>query len=252
LKSFSEFLQELVPGFEIVKLADLTYKIANISKVRIGDEKKRTFIEYDEISLNDLDPLGVIQVPPQSKDLGSANATSIRSQALQENDIVLTHRGTLFKVGIVGNHYRRVIIGNNSMIRIQFHNKHKAKELALFVQAYLQLPIVKEYLGNQITCESKERRILSSAMLANLPIPNYKENETFSFLELYYRRAEMCYLAQNILQEAERIVKYTQELKNTSIFDAINRENSINEILCKDDAQLKVLEKILNEVREIE
>ncbi|MCX6075500.1 MAG: hypothetical protein NTW78_01285 [Campylobacterales bacterium] len=118
MNKFKEELQKLFPNTKIIKLGDITTKIATISKVRVG--QTRTFSEYDEISLNDLDAYGVITVPEIPKYLGPANASSISSQRLCEGDLVLTHRGSVFKVGLVGSEYKKVIVGNNSMIRIQF------------------------------------------------------------------------------------------------------------------------------------
>jgi len=53
LNTFEEELQKLFPNIKVIKLKDITTKIATISKVRVGET--RTFSEYDEISLNDLD-----------------------------------------------------------------------------------------------------------------------------------------------------------------------------------------------------
>ncbi|MCX6051025.1 MAG: hypothetical protein NTZ60_00790 [Campylobacterales bacterium] len=246
MNKFEEELQKLFPNTKIIKLKDITTKIATISKVRIG--QTRTFSEYDEISLNDLDAYGVITVPENPKYLGPANYSSIGSQRLLEGDVVLTHRGSVFKVGVVGSEYKKVIVGNNSMIRIQFPHARN-KYTPLFVQAYLQLPFVKEYLNKQITCGSKERKILSSANLAELPIPEFEEKkQTFDFLELYYDRISMTLQAQKLLDEAARIIKTMGVFKESVIFDALNKSDEMEVILARDKRVLVAMGKLRMEM----
>lgn len=242
MNKFENRLKELFANAKIIKLKDITTKIATISKVRVG--QTRTFSEYDEISLNDLDAYGVITVPEIPKYLGPANASSISSQRLCEGDLVLTHRGSVFKVGLVGSEYKKVIVGNNSMIRIQFPHA-KNQYTPLFVQAYLQLPFVKEYLNKQITCGSKERKILSSANLAELPIPEFDEkNQTFDFLEFYYGRISITIEAQKLLDEATRIIETMGVLKEAVISDALNRSDEMEVILARDKRMLVAMEKL--------
>ena len=246
MNTFEEELQKLFPNTKVMKLKDITTKIATISKVRVGET--RTFSEYDEISLNDLDAYGVIRVTEHPKYLGPANHSSIGSQRLHEGDVVLTHRGSVFKVGVVGSGYEKVIVGNNSMIRIQFPHA-KNKYTPLFVQAYLQLPFVREYLNKQITCGSKERKILSSANLAELPIPEFDEkNQVFDFLELYYDRISMTLQAQKLLDEAVRIIETMGVLKEAVISDALNRSDEMDIIFARDKKMLAAMEKLQTEM----
>ncbi len=246
MNKFENRLKELFANAKIIKLGDITTKIATISKVRVG--QTRTFSEYDEISLNDLDEYGVITVPEIPKYLGPANASSISSQRLREGDLVLTHRGSVFKVGLVGSEYKKVIVGNNSMIRIQFPHA-RCKYTSRYVQAYLQLPFVKEYLNNQITCGSKERKILSSANLSELPIPEFDEkNQTFDFLDLYYGRISMTIEAQKLLDEAARIVENMEALKESVVSDALNRSHEVEMILQSDERVLVAMKKLRMEM----
>ena len=242
MNKFENKLKELFANAKIVTLKEMTTKIATISKVRVG--QTRTFVAYDEISLNDLDAYGVITVAAVPKYLGPANASAISSQSLREGDLVLTHRGSVFKVGLVGSAYKNVIVGNNSMIRIQFpHAKHKSTPR--YVQAYLQLPFVKEYLDSQITCGSKERKILSAANLAQLPIPEFDEkSQLFDFLDLYYGRISMTIEAQKLLDEATKIVEHMGVLKESVVSDAINRSHEMEMILQRDESALVAMEKL--------
>jgi hypothetical protein len=217
-------------------LGEVVFRIVNISKVRIGNEQARTFIDYDEISLNDIDEYGYIRVTPGQKNLGPANPTSIKSQSLNYGDIVFTHRGNVFKVGMVGESYERTIVGNNSMIRIQtvdpkpLKRSEKVKpdiNLSRYIQAYLQLPLVKEYLGSLIICGSpKERRILNAAILSKLPIPisNLGHGE-FGFAKIIETRMELILKAQTLLEQMHRVLGVCEQ-----------RKEDVVKLLCNDAA----------------
>ncbi len=210
-------LQELFPTTPIVRLKDICLKIAGISKVRVGE--RRTFNEYDEISLNNIDEMGVIYVPQERREYELASASVIMKQALNEGDVIVLQRGMISKIGIVGakENYKRIIVGNNSMIRIQFAASFR-NELARFVQTYLQHPMVKAYLDSAITCGSEKRKILSSAFLANMPIPHFKKvNNGLNFSDLIHMRLAMSVEANRVLALAQELVKQCKELEDESI-----------------------------------
>jgi len=79
MNKLEQILKEKFPNKEIVKLEDLTYKIAGISKVRYGDNCRDN--DYDEISLNYINEYGTIYVPDNSKDSALANHTALENQS---------------------------------------------------------------------------------------------------------------------------------------------------------------------------
>jgi hypothetical protein len=193
---------------EIVKLKDLAKKISIISKVRIG--KNRDFSDYDEISLNNIDPYGVIYISPNSKQQQPANRHTINSQKLQYGDLVLNQRASKLKVGLVGNNYKRVIVGNNSMIRIRFDDNQI--DTARFVQLYLQLPFIQEHLNSLPTCtQNNTRRILNSTQIGELPIPNYiEEQQLVSLQELLHPKMRMLEQLQDIQNNSTKLIQQLQ------------------------------------------
>ncbi len=173
MNKLQELLQEKFPDTQIVKLKDYTTKIAGISKVRYGDNC--TDRNYCEISLNNVDEYGVIYIPDDYKEPAPANSTALINQTLYENDLIILHRGKIGKMGIIGSNYSKRVVGNNSMIRLQFTHDRK-KDTPWFVMQYLQLPYVQEYIHTYIPSSgSASRKILNPEVLSNLPIPLFKE-----------------------------------------------------------------------------
>lgn len=169
---------------KVVTLADITRKIAIISKVRVT--KNRTFKEYDEISLNNIDEYGVVYIIADAKEQDGASPTAIKTQSLKYGDLVLNQRTSKMKVGFIdkAQKYKQAIVGNNSMIRVEFEDGQI--DTARYVQLYLQLPYVLEYLNTLIVCSKGDgkgndnksnRQILSSTQLQALPIPKYVESK---------------------------------------------------------------------------
>jgi len=244
--NLQKILKKEFPGCKIVKLKDLTIKIAGISKVRIG--KERTYTDYDEISLNYIDEHGVVYIPHNHKEVAPANANAMRNQILQEGDLVMTQRGNVGKVGLIGRSYKRAIVGNNSMIRIQFdHNRRK--DTPLFVQTYLQLPYVREYLDNQITCGSVERKILSSASLSELPIPLFEETKGL-FQEFLYTRIELSLEAIEFKRDLDELIEIYDKRKDETVSLAINKSDELIEIHEENEKALLNLSKLRESLSE--
>lgn len=244
--NLQKILKKEFPSCEIVKLKDITIKIAGISKVRIGDV--RTYTDYDEISLNYIDEYGVVYIPQNYKEAAPANANAMKNQILQEGDLVMTQRGNVGKVGLICSGYKKPIVGNNSMIRIQFpHNKRK--DTPLFVQTYLQLPYVREYLDNQITCGSVERKILSSASLAELPIPLFKETGGL-FQEFLYTRMELSLEATRFKRDLDELIELYDKRKDETVSLAINKSDELFEIHEENEKTLLKLSKLRESLSE--
>jgi len=224
-EKFYDELKNLFQDVKIVTLGDITKKIAIISKVRVN--KNRTFTDYDEISLNNIDHYGNIFVSDKSIKREAANPKAINSQALQYGDLVVNQRTSKMKVGFISNNYKRVIVGNNSMIRIEFDNHDIDK--ARFVQLYLQLPFVQEYLSSLSTSTKSQRKILSSAKLQELPIPEYKE-QLISLSEILIPRMKLLSLAYEMQENAKKLIEKYETHKAETItlnFKAEIDEDSI-------------------------
>lgn len=243
-KQLTKKLAKEFKDTKIVKLKDITKKIAIVSKVRVT--KKREWTNYDEISLNYIDDYGVVYIPDGFMNQGPASLTAINAQALHYGDLVLNQRTAKMKVGFIGKNYKKVIVGNNSMIRVQFNND--SIDTARFVQLYLQLPYVLEYLneqaGNSIASDAfaklqklcfsnkninltlsdyqyhyselfrkPNRKILSSAQLRELPIPRYTDKEQLiSLSEVLYPKMQLIAQAKKMRDDAQRLIeKYEAE-----------------------------------------
>lgn len=231
-------------GANIVTLKDLTKKIAIVSKVRIGDKKKRDCSDYDEISLYNIDDYGVVYVPENIKESEPANYTSVVNQTLNYGDLVLNQRTTKMKVGFIGKEetYKRRIVANNSMIRIQFPKNNI--DTSRFVQLYLQLPYVVEYLNALPSSSKSDRKILSSMQLLELPIPEYIEDEQHvSLSEILYPKMELLKEAKEIRLMAEKLIEKYEASKMECI--GINFQKGFNPIMIDND--LKELELLINQ-----
>ena len=260
-------------GCEIVKLEDITKKISIISKVRVS--KVRDFTDYDEISLYNIDEYGTVYIPDDAKEQEPANFEAVRKQALEYGDVVINQRAAKMKVGFIGREYKRAIVGNNSMIRIQFNND--CIDTARFVQLYLQLPYVLEYLNeesnisvtnrainklnkykfskqpiNLIFLNSQyeltaffkkyKRKILSSAQLRELPIPKFtKQEQNIPLSEILYPRMELIAKAKQMRDDAQKLIeKY--EAHKMELVDIKLLQNISPEKIDKDMEEIEVFD----------
>ena len=264
-KQLSKKLAKEFKSTKIVKLKDITKKIAIVSKVRVT--KKRECTNYDEISLNHIDEYGVVYIPDGFINQGPASLTAINAQALHYGDLVLNQRTAKMKVGFIGKSYKRVIVGNNSMIRVQFNND--SIDTARFVQLYLQLPYVLEYLNEQaggsiasgvLTKLQKlrftnkntnltlldyqyhyseffkkpNRKILSSAQLGELPIPKYTDKEQLvSLSEVLYLKMQLIAQAKKMRDDAQRLIEKYEAERLESI--GVNFQKEFDEELIDND-----------------
>ena len=191
-----------------------------LSKVRIG--KHRDVTDYYEVSLNNIDEYGDIFVPDDAVIPEPANKNAIRSQSLNHGDLLLNQRTQKMKVGFVNEDYKRPIkdklpiVGNNSMIRIQF--KGNDIDLSRFVQLYLQLPYVLEYLSALPSSSKSDRKIVSSAQLQELPIPKYTKNlnQMISLSEILRTKSDLLVQAQHMRDMAEGLIEKYEKQKMDS------------------------------------
>jgi hypothetical protein len=248
VNKLEQILQEKFPDKEIVTLEDLTFKIAVISKVRYGDNC--TDNNYDEISLNNIDAYGTIYIPEDSNDPAPANHTALINQSLRAGDLIILHRGKVGKMGIIGEDYKRKIVGNNSMIRIQFDKTRKV-DTPWFVMQYLQLPYVKEYIDTFIPSSgSTKRKILNSQILSNIPIPLFEECDG-QYRELLFNRKQLSIEAANINKKLQNLISMYVDLQHDSIDIAINEAKSVVPAIYDDTLGIKELSILENQLTKI-
>jgi len=248
MNKLEELLIKKFPDIEITTIANLTQKVATISKVRIGKKEDRTYTDYDEISLNNIDEFGYIYVPDTDKQLEPASSKSIKRQALNHEDLVMLLRGKIGKIGMIGDNYKRTIVGNTSMIRIQFNDEQKENFNPLYVMEYLKLPFVKEYIDTFIPSSgSPNRKILNSEVIANLPIPVLTHDKYKIFRGYILTKIKMINKAKEIQQTTQKLVESFLEIKNDSLIAAVNH----NYDWITDNFTIKELDKIKASLNEI-
>jgi len=241
MNKLEKILVKKFPNIEITTISHLTTKIATISKVRIGKDEDRTYSDYDEISLNNIDEFGYIYVPDTNKKLEPASYKSIKNQTLKHQDLVMLLRGKIGKIGMIGEKYKRTIVGNTSMIRIQFSDEQKDNFNPRYIMEYLQLPFVKEYINTFIPSSgSPNRKILNSEVIANLPIPVLTHNKYKKFDRYILTKIAMLNKVKEIEQTTQKLIKRFEEIKNDALVAAVNNDYE----LLVDQFTIKELEKI--------
>jgi len=183
LVAFRETLIEYFGVRSIVTLKDLTKKIATISKVRVGKHENRTVTDYAEISLQNIDNLGYVYIPKEYKGHPPANHTSIKKQALNYNDIILSFRSIFSQnIALVNKSYDEysAIVGNNSMIRMEF-DEDRREDTPIYVYHFLKLPFVHNILKSLCRVDKSlnldASMFLSPSILETLPIPIFYEGD---------------------------------------------------------------------------
>ena len=245
MNKLEEILKDKFPDTKIVKLKEYTYKIAGISKVRYGDNRSDS--DYDEISLNNIDEYGVIYIPKDSKESSPANPVALINQSLQPGDLIILHRGKIGKMGIVGDKYKRRIVGNNSMIRIQFKSK-RLVDTPWFVMQYLQLPYVKEYINTYIPSSgSSKRKILNPEVLAELPIPLFQESNG-AYRELLFKRKELSIEVDTFQKNLEKLRKTYQRFQESSVNLALGDTQYLEKSASEEEVEIDEIFKMNNQL----
>ncbi len=248
MNKLEKILKEKFPDKEIVKLEDLTYKIAGISKVRYGDNCRDD--NYDEISLNYIDEYGRIYIPNEQKKSAPANHTALVNQSLSAGDLIILHRGKVGKMGIIGDKYKRKIVGNNSMIRIQF-DKNRKVDTPWFVMQYLQLPYVKEYIDTYIPSSgSTKRKIINPKILSHIPIPAFKECGG-AYRDLLLCRKDLSIQADKFNLKLQNIISVYKNLQDSSVDLAINNFEEFLPALKESREDLETLYLVENQLTKV-
>ena len=241
-----EILQKEFPHRDIIKLKDLTSKIAGISKVRYGNNCTNS--NYDEISLNYVDEDGYIYI--NEKESPPANETALKNQELHQGDLIILHRGKIGKMGIIGEDYKRRVVGNNSMIRIQF-NDNRRNNTPFFVMQYLQLSYVKDYINDYIPSSSSiKRKILNPTVLEMLPIPIFKENE-FNFKRFIIQKKQLKINIILMKNKLDSLLEKQDLLNERNFNQAINNTEISLDIIDKDAEKLDKIRLLNNQISEL-
>lgn len=246
LKKLDIYLEQEFKNMPLVPLSYFTKKIALASKVRTG--KSLTTTDYDEVALSNTDIYGVVQPYSRGEDLGLASEKALETQSLKEGDILISYRGQYgFRVGRVGDSYKRAIVSTNSNIRIQFKDDID-KEIPVLIQAYLELPAIQEYLTRCSASRDFSRKLLNAEILSTLPIPHFTERSDSSFTQYHNKQLELQSVAQRLSTKtrviSERIKKSADEdlaLYFSDSDELQNRDKDNRELL-------EVLEGLLEEV----
>ena len=254
MQELIKILNRKFEDVSIVTLKDFTKKIAVISKIRIG--KNSNFTNYDEVSLSNVDQDGVLLPFKKGEELGSANPSIIKSQSLNNGDILISYRGKkYFNVGIVYGEYERTIIGSNSAIRIQFKDDINY-QIPLIIQAYLEESYIQNYLTTKTKDAKGNRHLLSSKTLMSLPVPQFDNYLFHDFGRFNARRRSVKTQANLLLEKSNDIlskISQSQEsdlelfTKNDiSAIDARTKYENLSLFLSKINEQLTEVDKIFD------
>lgn len=249
-------IKKQFPDVDIVKLKDLTKKIAVVSKVRIGDEKKRDVFDYYEVTLSDINEYGIIIINTTKDKPAPANKRALSSQRLHKNDLLVSYRGIYIKVGRIDREYDIPVVSNNSVIRIEFNNDNDTdqEELSMFVQAYLQLPFIKEYIANrpqENTNDTKhKRKIIGPLFLSNIPIPKFN-SKNHSFKNLLNNRLEILNNAKDMLVNIQQLIKELEIYKDEALSIQPSNKNPSDDIYTQDLQLLKAIKDARQMVKRV-
>lgn len=231
-------LEKEFGGLPIYTLGKYIQKIALITKVRSAVHKD-DYTDYGEATLNNVDQYGVIDSYTDGKKLGPANKTTLNSQQLMSGNILISYRGQRgFGVVRFEKQLDKVIVGNNSAIRIQLNVVYK--DLAPLIQAYLKKSYVQEYLKYK----SGKKALLSADILKELPIPKLRQLEKISFEKYHNKKLEQKALILRTKNILDTLLEQTQKsIENNLAFYLKNDKNILS--TSKEDTQLiKELQEI--------
>ena len=190
-------------------------------------------------------------IPEDAKRPEPASYTSVVNQTLNYGDLVLNQRASKMKIGFIGKQgpYEKRMVANNSMIRIQFNEN--SIDTARFVQLYLQLPYVLEYLNALPSSSKSDRKILSSTQLLELPIPEYIEDkQLISLSEVLYPKMELLRQTSEMRNMADRLVeKY--ETDKIGLVGVNFQEEFDYRILDDDIKKLRLIEELQKSFEEL-
>lgn len=255
-EDFINLLIQEFPNTEITTLGSIVQKISLVANVRFTDKYNLDYYDYYEISLKDVDNFGVIKIIENKKHLGAASKELVDKYALKANDILLSYRGTKrITVARIGDNYNTTLVANSSTIRIAM-KKGTSEDLAIMIQAYLNLDFIQSYLLSnfvQMRENGKYKRyLLSVKELNNLPIPNFQINTQYNFKELYQRRLILKEYVNKLITKTKDLNLFINNLQEISIKTYLNFSQTFPSLETKENNLLKKLENILKEIEEFD
>ena len=246
MNPLEEQLSKKFPKSEIVTLEYVTSKISMVSNVRVGKKENRKFTNYDEVGLNNIDRYGFVYVSDKAKIQEPASNGVMKAQSLNYGDILMVQRGKTGKIAMVNKKkfYKKVIVGNNSMIRLQFSQEQLKASFHHLVFHYLQLPFVKEYIESYIPSSSSyDRKILNSTALSEIMIPFIKYEDRDLLLNFLSTRQHILLQADEIKNNIEKLLLQYQDSQNNILDDIFN--NDTNQCSDKLDSDMQSLETLV-------
>lgn len=247
MKILLETLKEKFKDKPYNTLGDMTSKIATISKVRDDRYGELDFREYDEVRPTQTDEFGAVLASSSAEDLGPANERVMKKQILNAGDLLISYRGKhSYSVGRVGNNYKRVVVGNNSTIRIQFNDEHKQiEQLPVMIQAYLKQECVQDYLRRCSVKANNNRHLINAQILQELPIPNFVYEREMSFSDFHNKRLSILDTAKKIELLSQKIIDKTFVSLNEDLVLHTDSPSKLKELALKDEETLEYLEDVL-------
>ncbi len=246
MNPLEELLSKKFPKSQIVTLEYVTSKISMVSNVRVGRKENRKFTNYDELSLSNIDRYGFIYVSDTAKIQEPASNGVMNAQSLNYGDILMVQRGKTGKIGMVNKKefYKKVIVGNNSMIRLQFSQEQLKAHFHHLVFHYLQLPFVKEYIESYIPSSSSyDRKILNSTALSEIAIPFIRNEDRDLLLNFLSTRQHILLQADEIQNNIEKLLLQYKDLQNNTLDDIFN--NDTHQCSNTLDSDMKSLETLI-------
>lgn len=183
-----------------LKMVPLKSKVDFISGYNVGSKDKESANgEFSIIKLSDVDN-GKLDVDAISL-YEVENRSLIKRYLLEENDIILSTRGTSLKVAVVPAHDKPMLLSQNFIgIRCGFNlNPH-------FLKAYLESPVGKFLLMNQLSGSSTVT--LRRKDIDSINIPDMSIVEQDGMMGEYVRKEQLV---------EERIAELERELESEKL-----------------------------------
>lgn len=123
---------------------------------------------FYEVGVRNISNDGLVNKPEKSLQLSGRMRDRAELQRLQPGDILLVSKGSVGKIGLVGNDCDKNWVASQSFQVVRLtHTNYIASSEYLF--RYLSSPLVQEYLSEQITGTTIP--VLKTADIKELPIP---------------------------------------------------------------------------------
>ena len=170
-------LEEHIKNFYRAKITTLkesgihVFRSAQVTLRKIDDN-----LEYREISI------GKLHHPDSKKIKTGANPTSLKKQALQAGDVLISARSKLGKVGLIRERdlsKRIPTVAMNGIIII----RSGSEELGYFIKSYLESEEVQDYVNNDPRTVKNGKRVITTDIILELPFPDIIQKDFSTFKE---------------------------------------------------------------------